>query len=428
MSNMTVFRFRRVAFAGVLVASTGMLVSGLSADAQGLDSPPSLAVASEGVLTPSALDDASVVTLPDSAHEDTGGVSTDEELAALAKATGDSVETVRAVLEVQAKVHGVVDQLRGSEWFVDFMFSADGMSGLLLSEPGTQPTAQEALTSLAGVVEVREAALDESERKLAVATATAMAQKSLKDSYLATSYDPFRNVVKVWTKYAARVESGIAERLISDFAISAALPNTTIELDSSGGGVPARGGQYADHRFSSEWCTTSFGVWTGTQSAYLMAGHCGNPTPEFSINGNVATSYTHRKFVDYQDRQVLIAPGASYFVRISPTAEVDMSTSTSWHIAVNDRLCRFGQTSYNLSCSTISSVNAPVTHWNGAVVWASVSATSTCAGGDSGGPVWFYTTPERLPAGLISGGTISGNKCMFVSIDDQFAGLSLWML
>ena len=41
--------------------------------------------------------------------------------------------------------------------------------------------------------------------------------------------------------------------------------------------------------------------------------------------------------------------------------------------------------------------------------------------------MWVYATPERLPVGLISGKTYIGDRCMFVSLDDQLAGTG-WSL
>lgn len=113
-------------------------------------------------------------------------------------------------------------------------------------------------------------------------------------------------------------------------------------------------------------------------------------------------------------------------VRISPTIEVDME-ATAGHIFLNEVVCRFGQTSQDLDCGTVSAVNAPVAQSNGTFVHASVVDATVCRGGDSGGPVWITFGGTRWPKGLVSGKTFDNGRCMLVALDDQLVGTG-WSL
>ncbi len=125
----------------------------------------------------------------------------------------------------------------------------------------------------------------------------------------------------------------------------------------------------------------------------------------------------------YTDREAITAPGASWFVRISPTMEVDME-ATAGHIFLNATYCHYGQFSNRLACGSITAVNIPV----GSTPTYVSQSTARCQDGDSGGPVWRVATP-RQPRGLVNGGDVdvppdaNGNyPCRYVALDDQLAG------
>ena len=407
---------------------TGVAGTGLHAGAQARlpaavpTQPTSVAPADEGVTLSG--NDVTVTTLPEQAPAPTSDDTPTPEVLELAESTGRPVEEIAAVLEAQGAMSAVVTPLRQEEWFVDFMFTPEGTTGALLTEPGAAKLGQAAVAALD--VEVVEAVLDRSQRALAVETATVAAQERLAESYLGTSYDAFQNIVTVFATPGSAAAREAATPITAAVSAAGLSSTPSVEIDTTNVGSGVRGGQYADHRQTDEWCTTGFGIWTGNRTSYLIAGHCGIPTPNFSINGNTQTSFSGRVFTEYLDRQAINAPGATWMVRISPTIEVDME-ATAGHIFLNEIVCRFGQTSQDLDCGTVSAVNAPVAQSNGTFVHASVVDATVCRGGDSGGPVWITFGGTRWPKGLVSGKTFDNGRCMLVALDDQLVGTG-WSL
>lgn len=187
-----------------------------------------------------------------------------------------------------------------------------------------------------------------------------------------------------------------------------------------------RGGKRATQ--GGALCTTTFGVWkSGVGGGYLTAGPCGTGT--WTVNGNTSTSVQDRQISTYDDREVIVAPGASWWVQITLSGtEVDMEASAG-HIYLNGSYCHFGQLG-DLACGTITAVNVPVP---GPPTTYATQSTARCRPGDSGGPVWRLSGNTRYPSGLIIHGDesvppIDGEyPCRYVALDDQLEGLA-WVL
>jgi hypothetical protein len=362
-------------------------------------------------------------TMPAADARSAEGSSGDRpELQALSEATGRSVDEVASLVDYQGRVHALLDHRRNEAWFVDFAFVRDELAGTLLAEPGVEVPEAIAADLAELRIETIDARLKASERADLRAAAEAITTDVLSGNAALVDYVAMDDTLRVWLPYTTGKDGSQIETL--ERRIAGIDPNLLGVDVAEAVGVGARGGQWAAHTTTAEYCTTSFGIWTG-QPSYLMAGHCGNPTPSFVINGNFSSGWANRRFDSYWDRQAIFAGGAQYWTRISPTLVVDMD-STVGHIYLNDTVCRYGKTSNNLMCGTITSVNQGVDMWNGNIVLATMTGWATCFGGDSGGPAWLPTV-GRSPVGLVSGSAYSGAYCMYVALDDQLAGTG-WSL
>jgi hypothetical protein len=149
------------------------------------------------------------------------------------------------------------------------------------------------------------------------------------------------------------------------------------------------------------------------------------------VNGSTASSVTGKSVSSYTDREAVLAGGASWFTRTSPSTQEDIAAYNG-HIYLGSKYCHYGVNSNAQSCGTITKVDVLISDASGNTY--TTQSTALCKQGDSGGPVWKPLSPASIPVGLIIGGdqtfapdTGSRYPCRYVSLDDQLLGTG-WTL
>lgn len=341
----------------------------------------------------------------------------------LAKTEGISVEQAEKLFQFQGEVTLVIEGLMDRPEYVDFRFTEDGMLGQLVVEPAAKVSDPFAGVALPDAVGVSLAKLDQGERDTVTKALSAEAEVLMGEQFVAVTYDAFENTFVVYAddefSDVANAEAALATTTSTKRGVAAPTVSVRIAEPTE----PARGGQTVTRPGGS--CTTGFGLIDSTFSAYLTAGHCNNfGSGAWTINGNTSSSVAGISVNSYNDRMSIRAGGASWLVRITPTSEVDMSSSPG-HIFANTRYCHFGQASDILRCANVVEVNFPVNQPTYSILTS--RTTANCIPGDSGGPVWLPWSPERRPTGLQSHLVTASSDCLYVSLDDQLAGTG-WTL
>jgi hypothetical protein len=343
----------------------------------------------------------------------------------LARAEGISVEQAEMLFQFQGEVTLVIEELMDRPEYVDFRFTEEGMLGQLVVEPTATVSNPFAGVALPSAVEVSLAKLDRGERETMTKELSTEAEALMGDRFAGVAYDAFDNSFVVYADDGlldvagvekALATTGSAERMAAD-------PSVIVRIVEPG--QDARGGQTVTRTGAS--CTTGYGLNDNGLSGYLTAGHCDAfGSGAWTVNGNTSSSTNGVLVNGYDDRMSIRAGGASWLVRISPTATVDMSSSAG-HIFLNTRYCHFGQNSDVQRCNRIAEVNYPLNPSSGTGFRWTSRSPSNCNKGDSGGPVWLPSSPERRPTGIISGRVTATGDCLYVALDDQLGGTG-WSL
>jgi len=341
------------------------------------------------------------------------------ELAVLAKSEGISVDEAEKLFQTQAELSTAVESIMGQPEYVDFRFSDDGMSGRLLVAPDASTSVPFPGIRLPNEITVSNAVFDNATTTKMLTDVTATAEASFGNSFRGATYDAFNNQFIVAAMPSDSFEASASATVIA-LEQKQTLSGATVTVREIEPATDTRGGQRAARPGPD--CTTGFGLNDNGFGAYLTAGHCGAAT--YTINGNVSTSTNGIVIAGYDDRMSIRAGGASWLVKISPITTVDMS-STAGHIFLNSRYCQYGITSNALRCGNIYEINHPTTTASG-FRWGSVTRAN-CEPGDSGGPVWQFATPERLPKGIITARITANLDCIYVALDDQLGGTG-WSL
>lgn len=307
--------------------------------------------------------------------------------------------------------------------YVDVGFTPDGLRGELLVEPGSIAI----FASAAERMNVTEARANNDQRERILRDAVDRGRASVGAGFVGASYDAFENKLLVVLD-RDRSDDSSAAKLEAETEIARSAIGSSIEVRRVKSTPRFHGGQSAYNSTTGGGCTTGFGVSTSSGTGYLTMGHCGSGT--WNINGNVSSSVIGTDIGSYHDCEAIIAPGASWMTKISPSSEVDMDNNPL-HIYLNGSYCHFGQASFNMSCGTITAVSIPVP---GPPTTYAFQSTATCRPGDSSGPVWkLETNFVHTPRGMIIAGDqtvapVNGNwPCQYVAMDDQLSGTG-WTL
>lgn len=351
------------------------------------------------------------------------------ELAGLAEAQGISVDEARSMIETQSRLQNFAQEAMSEPGVLDFRFTPDGRRGELLVEQGL--AVPELLPELVKhpEIEVIESALTPKQRTDAV-TAIQKAIDPISPSLVPEPYfDGFDGEFVVLVDDGAEGRADLAADLTGGVREATGSPSVYVTIPEPNDEEAARGGKRAVGQYN---CTSGFGILIRNQyGGYLTAGHCGQTTTNFTINGYSGGTNVGRRIGGSHDRIADSLAGAHYWVQIHENGtEADM-TSTPGQVVLYGYYCHYGQTSNDQDCGTIYDDNLTYTTWatGPGVTSTTIRVWKTnafCQSGDSGGPVWTPTNP-RQPRALINSSSGGAGNCGYQPLNLQMDP-STWTL